>query len=195
MDGKIGLLVVDDNKELTKILDSYFTLRGFQVYVAHTGKEAMKLLTEKKYIDAILLDLMLPDISGVDLLKNIRDLNKNVPVIIITGSDDINNAIQTLKGGADDYVLKPFGLREIEEKINKIMYKKATEVESNTFLTAQKAMEILDNLKDKNVVLRFVFESIDEMNKFTECLKGRDDATVKDIRVGENYEVIVDLKG
>ena len=195
MDGKIGLLVIDDNRELTKVLDAYFTTRGFKVYVANTGREAMKILGEKNDIGAILLDLMLPDVSGVEILKNIRALNKTVPVIIISGSDDINNAIKTLKSGADDYVLKPFGLGEVEEKINEIMYKKAIDVEENKFLTAREAMKILDDVKEKTAILRFVFKSIDELNRFTECLKGRDGVAVKDIRIGENYEVLVEMNG
>ena len=195
MDGNLNLLVVDDDKEITELLKIYFTKKGYHVYVANTGTDAIKILEEKKNISAVLLDIILPVISGIDILNNFPHLLQDIPIIIISGLSNIDTAVKALKSGADDYVVKPFRLGELEEKISEIMYKKAKELTHSKNLTAAKAMEMIDNIKGKKNTVRFCFENIDELNKFTKLIREREDVTITDIRIGEKYEVIIGFDG
>ena len=196
MDEKIRVLVVDDNGELVKIIKVYLEGRGYEVLGAHSAQEAMKYIESEEKIDVILLDLLLPDIQGPELLKIIRDINQKVGIIVMTGLKDLNVAIEVMKSGADDYITKPFRLGELEEKINEILYKKAMETPPQEILTAKRAQEILDgiNCQEEGRMLKFSFKDIEEMNRFMEYIKNRDDVSIQDIRIGEEMELFVRRK-
>ena len=193
MDGNLNVVVVDDNKELAEIIKQYLSKRGFSVKTAESAKEAISILEKSKRVDVILLDLMLPDAHGLDILKSIRTHSKQVVIIIITGIKDLNTVIEAMKSGADDYLVKPFRLWELEEKINEILYKKAMEEPQQT-LTAEKAMEVVDTLDYNSGILKFSFKDLNEMHKFLEMLKSRDDIEINDVKIGEEYEVFMTIK-
>ncbi len=194
MSGSIRLLVIDDNKELTNIIKKYMETRGFEVLEAHTVEEAMNMIEREKRIDVILLDLMLPDMHGLEFLKIVREHEKNVAIIVITGVKDLNTAIEVMKAGADDYLVKPFRLGELEEKVNEILYKKAMSEPARESLTAERAMEVIDSTPYQGGMFKFSFGSIEELNKFVEEVNARDDVNINDVRIGENYEVYVTKK-
>ncbi len=193
MDGNLNVVVVDDNRELAEIIKQYLSKRGFNVKIAESAKEAMSILEKSKRVDVILLDLMLKDVHGLDLLKSLRAQSKQVVIIIITGIKDLNTVIEAMKAGADDYLVKPFRLGELEEKINEILYKKAMEEPQQT-LTAEKAMEAVDTLNYDSGILKFSFKDLNEMHKFLEMLKSRDDVEINDVKIGEEYEVFMTIK-
>ncbi len=196
MDEKIRVLVVDDNEELVKIIKVYLQSRGYEILVAYNAREAMEHIESGERIDVLLLDLLLPDVQGPELLKIIRDMNQKVGIIVMTGLRDLNVAIEVMKSGADDYITKPFRLGELEEKINEILYKKAMETPPQEMLTAKKAQEILDNIncQGEGRMLKFSFKDIEEMNRFIEHLKNRDDVSIQDVRIGEEMELFVRRK-
>ncbi len=193
MGSSIKVLVIDDNKELTNIIETYLNKKGFDVISAHTIQEAMNILENVKRVDVILLDLMLPDMHGLDFLKVIREHSKNVAVIVITGIKDLNTVIEVMKAGADDYLVKPFRLGEMEEKINEILYKKAMSEPAKETLTAERAMEVIDTTPHRGM-MKFSFRDIQELNKFVEKVNERDDVDINDMRIGEDYEVYVKKK-
>ncbi len=193
MDGNLNVVIVDDNKELAEIIRQYLSKRGFDVKIAESAKDAMSILEKSKRVDVILLDLMLKDANGLDLLKSIRAHSKQVVIIIITGIKDLNTVIEAMKSGADDYLVKPFRLGELEEKINEILYKKAMEEPQQT-LTADRAMEVVDTLDYNSGILKFSFKDLNEMHKFLEMLKSRDDVEINDVKIGEEYEVFMTIK-
>ncbi len=193
MEGNLSVLVVDDNKELAEVIRQYLSKCGFDVKIAKSAKEAMSILEKSKRIDVILLDLMLKDVNGLEFLKSIRSHSKQVVIIIITGIKDLNTVIEAMKAGADDYLVKPFRLGELEEKINEILYKKAMEEPMQT-LTAERAMEVVDTLDYNSGMLKFSFKDLNEIHKFLEMLKNRDDVKINDVKIGEEYEVFMTLK-
>jgi len=193
MDGNLNVVVVDDNKELAEIIKQYLSKRGFDVIIAESAKETMSILEKSKRVDVILLDIMLKDANGLDLLKSIRAHSKQVVIIIITGIKDLNTVIEAMKAGADDYLVKPFRLGELEEKINEILYKKAMEEPEQT-LTAERAMEVVDTINYDSGMLKFSFKDLNEMHKFLEMLKTRDDVKINDVKIGEEYEVFMSVK-
>lgn len=108
------ILVVDDEKDIVGMLKDYFEGQGYLVYTAYHAREALEKL--KYEIDLILLDVMMPDISGYELCMQIREQVK-CPIIFLTakvGSEDI---IQGLEMGADDYITKPFSLKELRARV------------------------------------------------------------------------------
>ncbi|MBO7496465.1 MAG: response regulator [Salinivirgaceae bacterium] len=115
---KNTVLLIDDSATNNLLLQVAFEQNGFAVEVAYSGKEALKILS-KKHIDAVLLDLMMPGMSGFDVLESIRG-NKNtekLPVIIVSADNEEADAEKALSMGADFFFEKPLKLSEIVEKV------------------------------------------------------------------------------
>ncbi|NLS20423.1 response regulator [Rhizobium sp. P40RR-XXII] len=113
------LLVVDDDQRICQMLTRYFEDEGYQVTTASDGAE-MRLRLKQDVFDMILLDLMLPTgEDGLTLAKEIR-MQSDVPIIMLTGRDDVVDRIVGLEIGADDYIAKPFHLREVHARMKTI---------------------------------------------------------------------------
>ncbi len=193
MNGSLNVVIIDDNKELAELIKQYLSNRGFDVKIAENARDAMSILEKSKKVDVILMDLMLKDVHGLEMLKSIRAHSKQVVIIIITGIKDLNTVIEAMKAGADDYLVKPFRLGELEEKINENLYKKAMEEPMQT-LTADRAMEVLDTLDYNSGMLKFSFKDLNEMHRFLDMIKLRDDLKIHDVKIGEEYEIFVTIK-
>ncbi len=114
------LLLVEDNRELSSWLSRLLAQSGYAVEQAFTGEEAAHLLLTQNY-DAILLDLTLPGIKGQTVLKQLRHKNNQVPVLIISALDTLNDIIENLNLGADDYLAKPFDIQELEARLRSLL--------------------------------------------------------------------------
>lgn len=113
--GKSGtILLIEDEKKISDIVELYLRREGFVTKLAGTGEEAMKQLNEP--FDLIILDLMLPDISGEELCSTIREIS-DAPVIMLTAKSGEEDRIRGLGLGADDYVVKPFSPRELVARV------------------------------------------------------------------------------
>ncbi len=120
MDLVKGILIIDDEENIRKYLGQSLAKDGFDVYTAQYGKEGLNLLLQK-HIDVVLLDLNLPDISGLDVLRKIKKVDVQSIVIIITAYGDIGSAVEAIKLGAYDYLTKPFDVEDIKIVINKAL--------------------------------------------------------------------------
>ena len=109
---KERILVVDDEERVCKTLEEFLVLRGYLVDVAAGGMEAVNLLEDNVYA-LVLTDLMMPRMNGLELMEQARELDPDLMVVIITGFGTIETAVQALKQGAYDYVLKPFSLMAV----------------------------------------------------------------------------------
>jgi two-component system, OmpR family, alkaline phosphatase synthesis response regulator PhoP len=108
------ILVVEDEESLAKTLQLNLELNNYKVFLASSGVEALTIFErEKTEINLILLDVMLPGMNGFDVFRNVRETNKETPVIFLTARSAISDKISGLKLGADDYVVKPFELEEL----------------------------------------------------------------------------------
>ena len=117
---KSKILIVDDVKENVDILNQYFSARGFQTILAYGGAQAVDK-AERERPDVILLDIMMPDVDGFrvcEILKKERTHFKNIPIILVTAKEDIDSKIKGLSLGAEDYVTKPFDVKELEARVN-----------------------------------------------------------------------------
>ena len=118
---KIKILVVDDEIKLLQTVTEFLTLQNFSVMQASSGSEALKIFTEnKKEIELILLDLMLPDISGYSVLREIRKIS-DVPVIILSARSEVTDQMNGFEKGADDYITKPFSLGLVKLHIEAVL--------------------------------------------------------------------------
>lgn len=111
-DGKV--LIIEDEREIARIVRSYLEKDGFNVTVAETGKQALELIKER--FDLIILDLMLPDIDGESICTSIREFSQ-VPIIMLTAKSGEDDRVKGLGIGADDYVVKPFSPRELVARV------------------------------------------------------------------------------
>jgi two-component system, OmpR family, KDP operon response regulator KdpE len=111
----LRVLVVDDEPPIRKLLRMGLSTQGYQVLDAPNGKTALELVAQKP--DLIILDLGLPDIQGLDLLRMLRSQNEGVPIVVLSSRSDEAAKVQALDLGADDYVTKPFGMEELLARI------------------------------------------------------------------------------
>jgi len=116
MDQQPGLvLIVDDERPIRRFLRASLTSHGFEVIEAENGQEAFNYLTSR-HPDLIILDLSLPDMDGIDILKRMREWS-DTPVIILSVRDNEEEKIKALDAGADDYLTKPFSVGELSARI------------------------------------------------------------------------------
>ena len=106
------ILIVDDERPLLRALAMNMTARGYEVTEADTGTKALTAAATADY-DVILLDLGLPDIQGLELLRMIRSRDESVPIVVLSSRGDEAGKVEALDLGADDYVTKPFGMDEL----------------------------------------------------------------------------------
>lgn len=143
------VLIVEDEEKIVEFIESYLINSGFEVYKASTGREAIYTFTDNK-IDLVLLDLMLPDISGEQICKDIRKIS-NVPIIMLTAKSNEESILNGLNLGADDYITKPFSPREMIARINAIFRRVPKEEQSQDVLSFNNGNLII-NLTDYTVV-------------------------------------------
>ena len=115
-----SILVVEDEMAMAQGLRHNLEFEGYEVDLAENGRLGLEKAQNENY-DLILLDVMLPELSGFDVLKTIRSEGKNVPVIMLTAKSEEIDKVLGLEMGADDYVTKPFGVRELLARIKAIL--------------------------------------------------------------------------
>lgn len=112
------LLIVDDEVEIINVLEGFFVLHDFKVLTAKSSAEALNILNKNK-IQIALLDINMPKMGGIDLLREIKKIDFSIQIIMMTGYPSFDKTIQSLERGAVDYILKPFdNLDEFLELIN-----------------------------------------------------------------------------
>ena len=114
------ILIVDDEPEMVRGLEDNFRFEGYQTLAATTGKEGLALAV-REAPDLILLDIMMPELSGWDVLRALRQKGLDVPVIMLTARGEEVDRVLGLELGADDYVTKPFSLRELLARVRAVL--------------------------------------------------------------------------
>ncbi|MGA1341718.1 MAG: response regulator transcription factor CtrA [Hyphomonas sp.] len=139
------VLLIEDDRALARSIELMLKAAGFNVYMTDLGEDGVDLGKVYEY-DMILLDLSLPDISGFEVLKQLRMSRVNTPVMILSGNPDIEAKVKTLGYGADDYLTKPFNKDELIARITAIVRRSKGHAES-----VIRTGEILVNLDAKTV--------------------------------------------
>ncbi len=110
------VLIVDDDPELRKFLAGELALEDYGVETAGTGQESLSRIREGG-LDLVLLDWTLPDFSGVEVCRRMRDAGDSTPVLMLTARDDVRERVEALDAGADDYLTKPFSIEELLARV------------------------------------------------------------------------------
>jgi DNA-binding response OmpR family regulator len=113
------ILVIDDDRELRTLVKSYLTEEGFNVVTAADGRDALFVARQEKP-DLIILDLMMPELGGYDFMR-FYSKEADVPIIVLTAKVEENDKVLGLELGADDYVTKPFSLRELTARVRAVL--------------------------------------------------------------------------
>ena len=118
---KSKILIVEDDKELSKILQLELEHENFETDIAEDGRIALEKINATE-IDLILLDVMLPKLSGLEVLRKIRnEINEDLPVILVTARGETIDKVDGLNSGADDYISKPFKIEELLARMNAVL--------------------------------------------------------------------------
>jgi DNA-binding response OmpR family regulator len=129
------ILVVDDERAIRSLLRLYLTEAGFTVVEAGDGRSAIEQVRQGG-VDLVLLDLMLPEIDGLDVCRRLRESNGAIPIIMITARDDEASRIAGLELGADDYVPKPFSPREVVARVKAVLRRIDAPADEGALLSA-----------------------------------------------------------
>lgn len=124
------LLLAEDEKELSKALCTLLKYNNFSVDAVYNGADAIDYLDSEIY-DCLILDIMMPKVDGLTVLKTIREKGNNIPVLMLTAKSEIDDRCLGLDLGADDYLTKPFAMKELLSRIKALIRRKTEKVESN----------------------------------------------------------------
>ncbi len=161
----IKVIIVDDDVSILRILKRLLLDKGYDVFTAGNGKEAIMQIEENDF-DLVITDLMMPETDGLEVLRKAKEKNPNTQVIMITGYATLDSAIEALKLGAFDYIRKPFKLAELDVTIRNAI-EKIQLMKSNEML--------LSHLKEAHKRMRDVVkESVAVIEKDIEALNSRE---------------------
>lgn len=167
MNGKI--LVVEDEVKIARFIELELKYEGYTVEIANDGRSGLELAQAGDY-DLILLDLMLPRMSGIEVCRRLRQNGKVVPIIMLTAKDDVSDKVMGLDMGADDYMTKPFAIEELLARMRVALKRKEKlekEEDSKSKIYVFKGLEV-DDMKRQ---VTYNGEQIELTKKEYELLK------------------------
>jgi len=127
------ILIVEDEEKLSRVLELELTYENYETKIANNGKDAL-LLMEKEAWDLVLLDIMIPELSGLEVLRRLRKTDYDTPVILLTARDQVHDKVSGLDLGANDYVTKPFQIEELLARIRAHLRKSTKQTKESTVL-------------------------------------------------------------
>lgn len=166
----IKVLIVDDEEGILDVAEGYFQKKGYQVYTAPNGVEALEVL-ERVNIECLFTDINMPMMDGLELAEKVRQIESTLPVVVMTGFPSLENSIQTLKNGVVDYLIKPVNLEQMELTLKRILRERELFVEN---LILKEEMERQERLKQLNVELLDRIEEVNTLNRIMEDFSNTD---------------------
>lgn len=161
---RIKILVVDDEEGILDVTEGYFQRKGYEVYTAGNGIEALSIINHEK-IDCIFTDINMPIMDGLELAERIRQIESTLPVVVMTGYPSLENSIQTLKNGVVDYLIKPVNLEQMELTLRRILRERELFVEN---LILKEEVERQERLRQLNNELIKRLEEVNTLNRVME---------------------------
>jgi DNA-binding response OmpR family regulator len=114
------VLIIEDEKNLARFIELELKYEGYETKVCGDGRSGLNVALSEDW-DAILLDLMLPELNGIEVCRRIRQVNKLIPIIMITARDTVLDRVSGLDSGADDYIVKPFAIEELLARLRSLL--------------------------------------------------------------------------
>lgn len=144
-----GICLVEDEQKVAAFISKGLAEHGYQIQVAGDGAAA-KALLQKNDFDLLILDVMLPDINGIELCRQIRFNDTKTPVLMLTALDQVDNKVAGLKAGADDYLVKPFHFVELLARIEALLRRqKVTEATDHILLFDDLKLDTWSNIAER----------------------------------------------
>jgi two-component system, OmpR family, response regulator MprA len=122
----VKILVVDDERAVRESLRRALELEGYEIELAGDGGEALSTLEDDEQPDAVILDVLMPGVDGLEVCRRMRASGNAVPVLMLTARDEVENRVAGLDAGADDYVTKPFALEELLARVRALLRRTGT---------------------------------------------------------------------
>ncbi len=170
------ILIIEDEKKVAIALKEGLTNLEFEAETAFSGEEGFFLLNTKKY-DLLILDIMLPGRDGIEILKALRNQGNNMPVLLLTAKDAIEDRVLGLESGADDYLVKPFAFPELTARIRVLLRRGNTDLKTRLTLAGLEmdllARKVSRDQKPINLTGK-EFELLEYLLKHTGCLVSRE---------------------
>jgi DNA-binding response OmpR family regulator len=176
------ILIAEDDENIITALSDYFERSGYNSILAIDGLEALELFRKNKP-DLIITDLMMPTMHGLDLVTSIRRIDPLVPIIILTALDDIVDKVLGLEMGADDYITKPFSLRELEARVKAVLRRTREGPNPDSFRDESPIVQGSDRPRRSNLLLSHEKTRLETKTKepeSTQSAKTADMITEKD---------------
>ena len=163
------IMIIEDDPKIVRFLELELQHEGYEVESAYNGRTGLEMIISGGY-DLVLLDVMLPEISGFEVLRRIRQ-DKDIPVIMLTAKDDVTDKVKGLDLGADDYVTKPFAIEELLARVRGALRKKEINSQNLTVYrvadleldsanhTVTRASSTRDLTKKEYDLLKFLIEN------------------------------------
>ncbi|MGD8842387.1 MAG: response regulator transcription factor, partial [Gammaproteobacteria bacterium] len=148
------LLIIEDNPDLVENLSDFFEARGHTVDIAYNGLTGLRFARENRY-DVIILDLMLPGMDGLDVCAGLRAEECHTPILMLTARDTLADKLKGFECGADDYLVKPFALPELEARIG-VLLRRGGEPATRRRLVVEDLSFDLDRLRVERAGRRIV---------------------------------------
>ena len=161
-----SILVIDDNRLIRQTFKSHLTSEGFDISLAADGAEGVKLFEESRP-DLVILDIHLPVMGGIDVLKRIREINEKAYVIMITAFDDMKTTVEAMKLGAFEYICKPIDYDELLLSIRKAQRMQEMDVKLDYLVTEASQEWSIDNIVGRTQAMRDVFKTIGMLSRST----------------------------
>jgi DNA-binding NtrC family response regulator len=159
----LPILFVDDDQQILDVVKTYLTRHGYAVDTISDGRQALEKIKQKEYA-AVFTDLIMPEISGLDLLKSTKNISPSTEIIIVTGYGTIESAIEALKHGSYDYLQKPINFERLKILIDRILEKKKLELENLLFKRRLKDRYNYDQLVGKSAKMQQIYDIIDRIS-------------------------------
>lgn len=157
-----NILLIEDDRPLNKAISVYFKKEKFYVLSTFSGQEALDILFQNN-LDLIILDINLPDLSGFNLIEQIKIINSNIPILILSACDLDSAILHGFNLGAEDYVTKPFNIEILHKKINVILKRNTKNTfykDDHLFFDKNTSKLVIDNKEIKLTPLEFKLLSL-----------------------------------
>ncbi len=172
----MNILIIEDEHKVAQALKEGLEHESYNVELVYSGEDGFYLLNSKQY-DLLLLDLMLPGRDGIEILKTIRSKKLNLPVLILTACDTVEDRVLGLDSGADDYLIKPFAFPELLARI-RVLFRRGREKQTFHFQCANLEMDLIKRKvkrDGKDIVLTLrEFELLEYLLRYQDQIVSRE---------------------
>ncbi|QDG53116.1 response regulator [Persicimonas caeni] len=149
----IRILIIDDDKDICEYMQLLLSQSGYEVTAETDARAALELLKEEEF-HVVILDIMMPELNGMELLERIRDFDSDIAIIIFTGYPSVDTAVTSMKYNVSDYIKKPFDVDEFNQTLEKILREKGLLTDPEEQLLATIGKNIRRMRKDRNLTLK-----------------------------------------